>query len=145
MCSNHSPTWKWRGLAFLLGCIIGLVVAALPRCGHANEVSGFKVTILSAGTHETYFYSGCQILFESNVHKAFEASCSKRKIAGRPFQAEPKTKDYALLVNDKFFYDCELVGMWTGSNPHSGQYYGNRIWHCGGMLEDYTPRREGEP
>lgn len=136
-------------VSFLLGVLLFVL---LSQCGRANSISmgspynpGFKVTILSAGTHETFFYSGCQIVFESNVHKAFEASCNNRKVAHRPFQAQPKSKDFALLVNDMFFYDCELVGAWTGSDPDSGMYLGNRIWHCGNLIDRYSTKREGEP
>lgn len=40
MCSNHAPTWKWRGLAFVLGVIVALVIAQMPQCAHsANRVS----------------------------------------------------------------------------------------------------------
>lgn len=139
-----------RKLAWLVLGFMAAVVYTIATAARANGVSdvfdpGFKVTILSAGTHETYFYSGCQINFESNIHKAFEASCPRRKIAARPFQAQPRTKAYALLVNDMFFYDCELVGAWTGSNAITGTYHGNRIWHCGGLLPEYSPKRKGEP
>lgn len=143
-----------RKLAWLVLGFMAAVVFTISQMARANSVSaaaeetyapGFKVTILSAGTHETFFYSNCQIMFESNVHKAFEASCSKRKVAHRPFQAQPRTRAYALLVNDMFFYDCELVGAWTGSNAVSGTYHGNRVWHCGGLLPEYSPKREGEP
>ncbi len=136
---------------FVLGFIFA-VFATLTGLARANSLSmgtphnpGFKVTILSASTHETFFYSECYINFESSVHKAFEASCSERKIAHRPFQGQPKSRDYALLVNDMFFYDCQFVGGWTASDPFSGRYYGNRIWHCGSVLPEYSPKREGEP
>ena len=105
-----------------------------------SKITGFKVTVLSTQDHATYFFKACQILFESTVHKAFEASCSIRQLAHRPFQAQPRAKAHALLINDTFFYDCELVGAWTGSDPHTGAYFGNRIWHCGGVL----PNKGGE-
>ncbi len=126
---------------FVLGFIFA-VFATLTGLARANSLSmgspynpGFKVTILSASTHETYFFSKCQINFESNVFKAFEGSCSHRKIARRPFQAQPRSTDYALVVNDTFFYDCELIGAWTGSNAVTGTYHGNRVFHCGSVLE----------
>jgi hypothetical protein len=97
------------------------------------DAANYKVTVLSTADHTTYFHTGCTILFESSVHHAFEATCEQYKHAHRPFQAEPRNTDYALRINDLFFYNCELVGSWSGGER------GNRIFHCGAILENSYP------
>jgi hypothetical protein len=108
--------------ALKIKLLVALAIA--PTVDAAN----YKVTVLSAADHTTYFYSGCEVIFESSVHHAFEAGCEQRKIAPRPFQVDPKITDYALKINDLFFYNCELVGSWSGDQR------GNRIFHCGAIL-----------